>query len=111
MNLLGPLLGLASLLIIGFGFFWVVRLEYHGGWTWWPYVVLAGLLLIAGSLLLPSPALSALAGSFGASLLWGSTELRNQAIRVGLGWYRDNPGPRRRPPFESLILRMKAPNL
>lgn len=111
MNLLGLGLGFAALGLVGFGFFWVVRLERSLGWTWWPYVILAGLGFLGLSLFLPWPLLSALVGALGASVLWGATELRNQAIRVRLGWYPDKPGGRLRPPFEKFIRTLKAPDL
>jgi len=110
-NILGLAIGLASLGLVGFGFFWVVRLEYHLGWTWWPFVVLSGIILIIISLFIAPPAVSALVGALGASVLWGATELRNQAIRVELGWYPANPSGKRKPPFERLIRTMKAPDL
>jgi len=111
MNFLGIALGVISLGLVGFGFFWVVKVEYWLGWTWWPYVLLAGLALVVLSLFLPEPAVSAFVGALGASAIWGSTELRNQAIRVELGWYPANPGGRRKPLFESLIRKLKAPDL
>jgi len=111
MNFIGVAMGFIALGLVGFGFFWVVRLEFGLGWTWWPYVILAGVAFVALSLFLPSPFFSALAGAFGASLIWGATELRNQAIRVDLGWYPANPEGKRKPPLESIIRKLKAPDL
>ena len=111
MNFSGLLMGVAALGLVGFGFFWVVRLEYRLGWTWWPYVIASGALLLGASLFIPWPLASALVGAAGASAIWGATELRNQAIRVELGWYPSNPSGKRKPPFETLIRRMKAPDL
>lgn len=111
MNFMGIPMGFAALALVGFGFFWVVRMERALGWTWWPYVLLAGLALVALSLLVPWVWVSALVGALGASGIWGATELRNQAIRVKLGWYPDNPAGRRKPPFEKFIRTLKAPDL
>ena len=111
MNFIGIAIGFIALGLVGFGFFWVVRLEYALGWTWWPWVILAGLVLVALSLLLPWSFASAFVGAAGASALWGATELRNQAIRVELGWYPANPAGKRRPPFEGIIRKLKAPDL
>ncbi|HEX2990408.1 MAG TPA: DUF4491 family protein, partial [Anaerolineales bacterium] len=53
---------------------------------------------------------SALIGALGASLLWGSTELKEQAVRGELGWY---PFHQRKilPPFADIIRKWKAPSL
>ena len=111
MNFLGIARGFIALGLVGFGFFWVVRLEFGLGWTWWPWVALAGAAFIAASLFLPWTFVSALLGAFGASLVWGATELRNQAIRVELGWYPANPEGKLKPPLESIIRNLKAPDL
>ena len=102
MSLFGPLLGFATLLIIGFGFIWVIRGERYLGVLWWPYFMGLGILLVIGSLFIPAPWSSALVGVFGASLIWGSTEFKEQAIRAELGWYPFNAN-KVKPPFEKLI--------
>lgn len=111
MNLFGLGLGIATLFIIGLGFVWVIRGEYTFGYLWWPYVMSLGILLIAASLFITSDWGSALLGAFGASLVWGSTELKEQAVRAELGWYRFNPNPRPRPPFGETIKKWRAPHL
>ena len=50
MNLFGLLLGIATLFIIGFGFFWVIRVEYSLGYYWWPYTMGLGFLVIITSI-------------------------------------------------------------
>ena len=110
MNLFGILIGIATLLIIGLGFVWVIRGEYAFGYLWWPYVMGTGVALIGLSVLVAADGLSALIGVFGASLIWGSTELRDQAVRAELGWYRFNPH-KRLPPFASRIKRWPTPKL
>src|SRR5919106_711541 len=87
MNFFGPTLGISTLLIIGLGFIWVIRGERFFGYLWWPYVMGFGILLILVSLFIASFWISALLGVFGASLVWGSTELKEQAIRAEVGWY------------------------
>lgn len=111
MNFFGVALGVATLLIIGLGFAWVIRGEYYLGYLWWLYVMGLGLALIVASLFFTSDWLSALIGVFGASLVWGSTELKEQAVRAELGWYRFNPKPKPQPPFVGIIKRIKAPHL
>jgi len=110
MNWFGALLGIASLLIIGLGFFWVIRGERYFGLLWWPYVLTLGLSVIIGSLFVPSNWGSALMGVFGASLIWGSTELKEQAVRSELGWYPFR-GKKIQPPFARAIKKWRAPQL
>jgi hypothetical protein len=111
MNFFGLALGMATLFIIGLGFVWVIRGEYTFGYLWWPYVMGLGFALIGVSLFFTSDWLSALSSVFGASLVWGSTELKEQAVRAELGWYRFNPRPKPQPPFVEFIKKIKAPHL
>jgi len=111
MNTFGIFIGIATLFIIGLGFIWVIRGEYYLGVLWWPYFMGLGILLIIGSLFIPSTWGSALMGVFGGSLIWGSTELKEQAIRTELGWYPFNPKPKPKPPFAEKIEKRKAPHL
>jgi hypothetical protein len=110
MNFFGLALGIITLLIIGLGFVWVIRGERYFGYLWWPYVMASGTLVILVSLFMSSLWISALLGAFGASLIWGSTELKEQAIRAEIGWY---PFHARKilPPFAKRIEKWKAPHL
>jgi hypothetical protein len=110
MNFFGLTLGIATLLIIGLGFVWVIRGERYLGYLWWPYVMGFGILLIVGSLFTSSLWSSALLGAFGASLIWGSTELKEQAVRAEVGWYPFN-ARKILPPFANFIRKWKAPHL
>lgn len=111
MSFAGIALGLFSFGIIGFGFFWVIRGEYYLGYLWWPLPMLIGLLLIGGSLFVGNAGWSALLGIAGASFVWGATEMKEQAVRADLGWFRRNPNPRPAPPFVELIRKIGAPHL
>ena len=110
MNIFGLFVGLASLLIIGLGFIWVIRGERYFGILWWPYLMGLGVILILVSLFIGQDWLSALLGVTGTSLVWGSTELRAQAVRAELGWYPFNAN-KIQPPFAKIIEKWKAPNL
>ena len=110
MNFFGLTLGIVTLFVIGLGFIWVIRGERYFGYLWWPYVMGFGILLIVSSLFTSSIWVSALLGVFGASLVWGSTELKEQAIRAEVGWYPFN-SQKTRPPFARLIEKWKAPHL
>ena len=110
MNLIGLTLGITTLLIIGLGFVWVIRGERYFGYLWWPYVMGCGVLLVVISLLASNIWLSAVLGTFGASFLWGATELKEQAVRAEIGWYPFNAG-KILPPFAKTIEKWKAPHL
>ena len=110
MNLFGLTLGILTLLIIGLGFVWVIRGERYFGYLWWPYVMGFGVVLIVTSLFVSSIWISALLGIFGASLVWGSTELKEQAVRAEIGWYPFND-KKILPPFAKTIEKWKAPHL
>ncbi|HEU4745180.1 MAG TPA: DUF4491 family protein [Anaerolineales bacterium] len=110
MSFLGFAFGILTLFIIGLGFVWVIRGERYLGYLWWPYVMGSGVLLILVSLFVSGIWLSAVLGAFGASLVWGSTELKEQAIRAEVGWYPFNPR-KVLPPFAKIIEKWKAPHL
>ena len=50
-------------------------------------------------------------GVAGASIVWGSTELKEQAVRGEIGWYPFNPNPKPQPPFVEQIKKWPAPHL
>ena len=110
MNFFGFAFGILTLFIIGLGFIWVIRGERYFGYLWWPYVMGLGILLILISLLISNIWMSVLLGAFGASLVWGSTELKEQAIRAEISWY---PFQAKKilPPFAKIIEKWKAPHL
>ncbi len=110
MNYFGLLTGIVNLLIIGLGFPIVIQGERILGYLWWPYMMGVGILLILASLFLPTDWTSVIFGVLGATFVWGSTELKEQAVRTELGWYPLNPD-KIKPPFENLIKKWKAPHL
>jgi hypothetical protein len=110
MNFFGFTLGILTLLIIGLGFVWVIRGERYFGYLWWPYVMGLGVLLIGVSLVANGLWTSALLGVSGASLVWGSTELKEQAIRAEVGWYPFHD-KKFLPPLAKTIQKWKAPHL
>lgn len=110
MNFFGILVGLAVLVFIGLGFVWVIRGERHFGCLWWPYLLGVGILLAAAGLLAASDWAAALLGGLGASLAWGATELKEQAVRAELGWYPFKQD-KIRPPFARVIQKWPKPHL
>lgn len=111
MNFFGLGVGLATLFIIGLGFVWVIRGEYHLGLLWWPYLMGLGVVLILAAAFIPWDWPAALLGVFGASLVWGATEYKEQAVRAEIGWYPFNHRPKPRPPFADVIAHWPAPHL
>lgn len=106
----GLLLGIVTLFIIGLGFPLVIQGERRFGYWSWPYLLATGLLLIFGSLFLADNWASALVGILGATFVWGSTELKEQAMRARLGWYPNQPD-KISLPFSEVIKKWKAPHL
>ena len=110
MNFFGIFICLLTLFVIGMGFVWVIRGERYFGYLWWPYTLGLGILCVLISLFVTSDFICALIGSAGASLIWGSTELKEQAVRGELSWFPYN-GKKIDPPFVDVIKKWKAPSL
>ncbi len=91
MNFTGLILGVAMLAAIGFGFLWVVKLEYHIGAQVWPVVLTFGLVLALATLWIKPFWASALVGILAGSIVWGATELPPQEERVRRGLFPANP--------------------
>ena len=94
MNPTGILFGLFTILAIGIGFVWVIKLEYCVGAHVAKAVMALGMMLILVSLLTPDFVLSAIIGILGGTVIWGSTELPPQAERVARGLFPANPRKR-----------------
>ena len=110
MNYFGLLTGLTTLFIIGLGFPLVIHGERRFGYLWWPYMLVLGIVSIVISLFIQNDWLSVVTGVLGATFVWGSTELKEQAVRTELGWFPLNP-KKIKPPFENMIRKWKAPHL
>src|SRR6266511_684697 len=110
MNYFGLLIGIVTLFIIGLGFPLVIHGERIFGFLCWPYMMTVGIFLIVVSLFVQIDWFSVLVGVLGATFVWGSTELKEQAVRAELGWYPFNPN-KIKPPFESILKKWRAPHL
>lgn len=91
MNFSGILIAIFMLFTIGFGFFWVIKLEYYLGAKIWKAVLGIGLLICIVSLWMPDFWSSALLGILGGSVVWGATEFTEQEKRVQRGLFPANP--------------------
>ena len=110
MNFFGLTIGIATLLIIGLGFPLVSQTERRLGYLWWPYMMGVGILLVAASMFVQNNWLSVVIAILGATFIWGSTELKEQAVRSELGWYAFNAN-KILPPLVEIIKKWKAPHL
>ncbi|MBR1881570.1 MAG: DUF4491 family protein [Muribaculaceae bacterium] len=90
-HLLGLTIGLATFLIIGLFHPIVIKAEYyHGTRCWWLFL-LAGILLLAGSVFTANVLVASLLGVTGFSCFWSILELFQQQERVHKGWFPRNP--------------------
>jgi len=110
MNPFGILIGFITLLIIGLGFPLVIFGERWFGVPLWFYMLKTGVLIVLGSLFIQNDWLCVIVAVIGATFIWGSTELKEQAVRAKLGWFPLNPN-KIRVPFAELIEKWKAPHL
>jgi len=110
MNYFGLLTGIATLFIIGLGFPLVIQGERRFGFLWWPYMMGIGVVLIVASLLIRIDWIAVVIGVLGATFVWGSTELKEQAVRAEIGWYPFNAN-KIKPPLENIIKKWRAPHL
>ncbi len=110
MNFFGILIGIITLLIIGLGFPLVIRGERYFGYLCWPYMMGIGILIIGASLFIQNNWLCIIVAVIGATFVWGSTELKEQAIRAELGWFPLNAN-KINVPFAEIIKKWKAPHL
>ena len=110
MSFFGILIGIVTLCIIGLGFPLVIQGERRFSYLCWPYMMGIGFVVIIASVFISISWLSALAGVLGATFVWGSTELKEQAVRAELGWY---PFNRRKIllPCTKIVEKWKAPHL
>jgi hypothetical protein len=110
MNYFGLLTGIATLFIIGLGFPLVIQGERRFGFLWWPYMMGIGIGFIIVSLFIRTDWIAVLIGVLGATFIWGSTELKEQAVRAEIGWYPFN-AKKIKPPFKKIIKNWRAPHL
>ncbi len=92
MNFNGIIIGLATFLIIGLFHPIVIKVEYYFGTrVWWAFLV-AGVALIALSMMAQSIILSTVLGVTAFSSFWSILELIHQRERVKKGWFPKGPG-------------------
>jgi hypothetical protein len=110
MSFFGLLIGIVTLFIIGLGFPLVIQGERHFSYLCWPYMMGIGFIIIIASILISLNWLAVVVGVLGATFVWGSTELKEQAVRAEIGWYPFN-NRKVLLPFAKMIEKWKAPHL
>jgi hypothetical protein len=86
-QLSGIIIGAATFILIGLLHVAVIKVEYHLGAKYWPAFALAGIALVAASLLASNPIISGVLGAAGFAVAWSAPELIKQKERVKKGWY------------------------
>ena len=95
MNFTGIIVGLATFLIIGVFHPIVIKAEYYLGTKCWWMFLLAGIILVAVSLLICNLVISTIVGVTAFSSFWSILELFHQKERVRKGWFPEGPGHKR----------------
>lgn len=95
MNFTGIIVGLATFLIIGVFHPIVIKAEYYLGTKCWWMFLLAGIILVAISLLICNLIISTIVGVTAFSSFWSILELFHQKERVRKGWFPEGPGHRK----------------
>ena len=101
MNTTGLFLGLFTVVVIGLGFVWVIKLEYYVGAHVTKIVAALGVIVALVSLFISDFTLSAIMGIVGGMIVWGATELPQQEQRVARGLFPANPRKCARKPVEA----------
>lgn len=91
MNFSGIIVGAAVFLIIGIFHPIVIKMEYYWGKKSWWVLALAGLVLVACSILTDNVIFSTILGAGAFSCFWGIHELFSQEMRILRGWFPENP--------------------
>lgn len=91
MNYFGLIVGICTFLIIGIFHPIVIKAEYYWGTRCWWVFLLAGIVGVAGSLLVAHAICSTLLGVFAFSSFWSIKEVFEQRERVRKGWFPKNP--------------------
>lgn len=75
MQTAGLVVGVSTLLLIGFGHWWVKWLLRHVGFYSWLAVAVIGMILVTVSLFVSDLIVSAVLGVAGFTTLWGAYEI------------------------------------
>lgn len=96
MHFIGIIIGVISFLSIGLFHPIVIKAEYHFSKSCWPVFLVAGIVLLALSVLFENVILSSALAVIGMSSWWSILELFEQEKRVSRGWFPANPNRKAR---------------
>jgi len=96
MHLTGIIIGAISFLSIGVFHPIVIKSEYYFGKECWPVFLVAGIILMVISALVPGVILSSALAVIGMSSWWSILELFEQEKRVQKGWFPANPARKKK---------------
>ena len=91
MNFNGIIIGVLTFLIIGLYHPLVIKGEYWFSKKIWPLFAIAGIGMLALSLLLQNDMAATICAVAGGGSLWSIKELKEQHGRVAKGWFPENP--------------------
>lgn len=91
LNLTGLCAAANTLVFIGIGFFWVIKLDYFFGACVKRIILFVGLALLLTSFFIPHFTYAAIVGLLAGTIIWGSTEMEDQEERSESGVFPDNP--------------------
>lgn len=91
LNLTGLYAAANTLVFIGIGFIWVIKLDYYFGACIKRIILFVGLLLLLASFFIDHFTYAAITGLLAGTLIWGSTEMEDQEERSKKGIFKNNP--------------------
>ncbi len=87
MQLAETIIGAATFILIGLLHVAVIKVEYHLGARYWPAFALAGVALVASSMVVESLLFSDVLGAAGFAVAWSAPELIKQRERIEKSWF------------------------
>lgn len=96
MYLSGIIIGAISFLSIGVFHPIVIKAEYYFSKSCWPWFLVAGVVLLAASLMVANVLVSSALAVIGMSSWWSILELFEQEKRVEKGWFPANPNRKKK---------------
>ncbi len=91
LNFTGICVAAITLIFIGIGFIWVIKLEYYFGACLKRIILFVGILLLVISLFIENFTWAAITGLMAGTVIWGATEMEDQESRSEKGMFPQNP--------------------
>jgi hypothetical protein len=91
LNFTGIFAAINTLVFIGIGFLWVIKLDYWFGACIKRIILTVGILLLILSLLITNFTWASITGLLAGTVIWGASEMEDQELRSQKGIFPDNP--------------------